>query len=85
MKYFLSSFSWPNTFVEGDHEIFSIVILLLPVIQEGILSVTSENVCSLSLSRKSVVRITDHLDMAMTWPLNPKQKYSKIAPDVSYI
>ena len=34
-----------NTFVEFDHEIFSIVILLLSVIQ-GILSVTSESVCT---------------------------------------
>ena len=38
--------SGPNTFVEVDHEIFSIVILLLPVIQEGILSVTSDSVCT---------------------------------------
>ena len=36
----------PNTFVEVDHEIFSIVILLLSVIQEGILSVTSESMCT---------------------------------------
>ena len=35
----------PNTFVEVDHEIFSIVIFLFSVIQEGILSVTSESVC----------------------------------------
>ena len=26
--------SWPHTFVEIDHEIFSVVILLLPLIQD---------------------------------------------------
>ena len=30
-----------HTFVEIDHEIISTVILLLPLIQEGLLSVTS--------------------------------------------
>ena len=35
----------PDTFVEIDHEIFSMVILLLLLIQEGLLSVTSECMC----------------------------------------
>ena len=35
-----------NTFVEIDHEIISTVILLLPLIQEGLLSVTSESMCT---------------------------------------
>ena len=35
-----------NTFLETDHEIISMVILLLPLIQEGLLSVTSENMCT---------------------------------------
>ena len=35
-----------NTFVEIDHEIISMVILLLPLIQEGLLSVTSEIMCT---------------------------------------
>ena len=34
-----------HTFVEIDHEIISTVILLLPLIQERLLSVTSECVC----------------------------------------
>ena len=46
----------PHTFVAIVHEIFSMVILLLPLIQEGLLSVTSESMCwlplSLSLPRK---------------------------------
>ena len=34
-----------HTFVEIAHEIISTVILLLPLIQEGLLSVTSESMC----------------------------------------
>ena len=34
-----------HTFVEIDHEIFSMVILLLLLIQEGLLSVTSKGMC----------------------------------------
>ena len=32
-------------FVEIDHEIISTVILLLPLIQEGLLSVTNKSMC----------------------------------------
>ena len=39
--------SEPNTFVEVDDEIFSIVILLLSVIQEWVLSVNAK-VCAQS-------------------------------------
>ena len=35
-----------HTFVENDHEIISIVILLLWLIQEELLSVTSESMCT---------------------------------------
>ena len=35
-----------HIFVEIDHEIISMVILLLPLIQEGLLSVTSESMCT---------------------------------------
>ena len=34
-----------HTFVEIDHEIISMVILLLPLIQEGLVAVTSESTC----------------------------------------
>ena len=37
---------WSHTFVEIDHEITSMVILLFPLIQEGLLSVTSESLCT---------------------------------------
>ena len=36
----------PHSFVEIDHEIFSTVILSLPLIQEGKLSVTCERMCT---------------------------------------
>ena len=50
-----------HSFVEIDHEIFSTVILSLPLIQEGQLSVSGERMCTilfrgLSLPSKSVVR-----------------------------
>ena len=35
----------PHTFVEIDHEIFSMVNLLLSLIQVGLLSVTNESMC----------------------------------------
>ena len=35
-----------HTFVEIDHEIISTVILLLLLIQEGLLSFTSESMCT---------------------------------------
>ena len=35
-----------HTFVEIDHEIVSTVILLPPLIQEGLLSVTSKSMCT---------------------------------------
>ena len=36
----------PHTFVGIDHEILSTVILVHPLIQEGLLSVTSESMCT---------------------------------------
>ena len=36
----------PHSFIEIDHEIFSTVILSLPLIQEGKLSVTCERMCT---------------------------------------
>ena len=40
-----------HSFVEIDHEIFSTVILSLPLIQEGQLSVSGERMCAILLSR----------------------------------
>ena len=39
------------SFVEIDHEIFSTVILSLPLIQEGQLSVSGERMCTILVSR----------------------------------
>ena len=41
-----SILAWPLTFVEFDNEKFSKVILFLPLIQEMLLSVTSESMCT---------------------------------------
>ena len=38
--------SWSHTFVEIDYEIFYMVILLLSLIEEGLVSVTSESMCT---------------------------------------
>ena len=56
--------------------------LSLPLIQVGQLSVTDERMCTikvlvnrigLSLTRKSVVRLTDHLDMTIVVDRDVKQ------------
>ena len=39
------------SFVEIDHEIFSTVILSLPLIQEGQLSVSGERMCTVLVNR----------------------------------
>ena len=38
-------------FMESDHEIFSTVILSLPLIQEGHLSVSGERMCTILVNR----------------------------------
>ena len=40
-----------HSFVEIDHEIFSMVILFLPLIQEGQLSVSGERMCTILVNR----------------------------------
>ena len=40
-----------HSFVEIDHEIFSTVILSLPLIQEGQLSVSGEGMCTILVNR----------------------------------
>ena len=40
-----------HSFVEIDHEIFSTVILSLPLIQEGQLSVSGEEMCTVLVNR----------------------------------
>ena len=39
------------SFVEIDHEIFSVVILSLPLIQEGQLSVSGKRMCTILVNR----------------------------------
>ena len=38
---------WQHSFVKIEHEIFSTVILSLPLIQEGQLSVSGERMCTI--------------------------------------
>ena len=40
-----------HSFVETDHEIFSTVILSLPLIKEGQLSVSGERMCTILVNR----------------------------------
>ena len=40
-----------HSFMESDHEIFSTVILSLPLIQEGQLSVSGERMCTILVNR----------------------------------
>ena len=40
-----------HSFLEIDHEIFSTVILSLPLIQEGQLSVSGERMCTILVNR----------------------------------
>ena len=42
---------WQHSFVEIDHEIFSTVILSLPLIQEGQLSVSGKRMCTILVNR----------------------------------
>ena len=42
---------WQHSFVKIDHEIFSTVILSLPLIQEGQLSVSGERMCTMLVNR----------------------------------
>ena len=70
------------TFMEIDHEIIAMVVLPLPLIQEGQLSVIWECMCThtgrrlrrQSLTRKSVSRLTDWL--GMTGPVKLKSNFS---------
>ena len=46
-----------HSFVEIDHEIFSTVILSLPLIQEGQLSVSGERMCTILVNRTILVNV----------------------------
>ena len=50
-RVFPDSLLGQHSFVEIDHEIFSTVILSLPLIQEGQLSVSGERMCTILVNR----------------------------------
>ena len=68
-----------HSFVEIDREIFSTVILSLPLIQEGQLSVSGERLRTIPVNRlkgyacpvKSVVRQTDRARYDPIWLTGP--------------
>ena len=71
--------TWSHTFMKIDHEMFSTVILLLPLIQEKLVSVKRKyehevlvNCLSQACPEKSVVRLTDHLGMTIAVDLDVK-------------
>ena len=68
--------AWSHTFEEIDHELFSTVILLLSLIQEGLVSVTGESMCNKYwlIAGKSIIRFTNHLDMTITVDWDVKQQ-----------
>ena len=42
---------WQHSFVEIDNEIFSTVILCLPLIQEGQWSISGQRMCTIQVNR----------------------------------
>ena len=65
--------------VEIGHEIISMAVLFLPVFHVGPLSVTGERTASTkgqSLPRKSLVRLTDRLDLTIVvkWDIKKQDK-----------
>ena len=74
----------PNTSLEINREIFPSVILLLQLIQEGLLSVTSESMYteywlttqSKLSQEKKLIQLTDRLNMttAVDWDVKPQTK-----------
>ena len=51
LNYLLACRGRQHSLVEIDHEIFSTVILSLPLIQEGQLSVSGERMCTILVNR----------------------------------
>ena len=66
-----------HSFVEIDHEICSRVVLSLPLIHEGQLSVSGERMCTILVNRledclsSSVVRKTDRARCDPIWLTGP--------------
>ena len=59
--------------MEIDHGILSTFTLLLPLVQEGLVSVKSKRLCGkywLTAQAKSVNGLTDRVNMTVQWSLN---------------
>ena len=74
--------AWQHSFVEIDHEVFATVILSLPLIQEGQLSVSGERKRIILVYRledsacpvKNVVRKHDHNGLTVPQKLNTNKQ-----------
>ena len=74
--------------MEIDREILSAIILLLPLIHEGLQSVTSKSMCTdygltswVKHAQEKCFRLTDHIDVtaiAVDWDVISKTKQTKI-------
>ena len=79
-----------HSFVEIGHEIISMAILSLPLIQVGQLSVTGKRMCTYnspgnclgSLPRNSLVTLTDRLDMTIVADSDLKPQIKQKASSV---
>ena len=76
-----------HTFVEIDNEIFSMDILLLPLIQEGLVSVISESMCTKywlnaksSLPRKKCGYV--NITIAIDWDVKQQTKQNKFTQPI---
>ena len=77
---------WHHSFVEIDHEIFSMNVFILLLIQEGQLLVSGENVhrvlvncivhVSVSLPRKCALRLFDSPDIPKLFTMDIKQQHN---------
>ena len=67
-----------HTFVELDHEIVSMAILLPSLVQEGLLSVTSKSVCTKYwLTAKSIIhrkKVCPGMTIAVDWDIKHQTK-----------
>ena len=82
-----------HTCVEIDHEIISLVILLLSLIQEGLCQLQAKDVHKVlvnrlvKLAQENVIRLTGNLDMTIVveWDIKPQTKQNKITKEHSNV
>ena len=76
---------WQHSFMETGHEIFSMVILTLPLVQEGQLSVSGERLCTILVNCSEDIACPVNLwlgkltalDHWVDWVIKPQHKQTK--------